>query len=198
MQHLKTIRLYGDMGKRFGRVHRFAIGSPAEAVRALMANYPAFRAYLANNLETPFRVLVGKEAVGADQLADPAGSSEVIKIVPLVVGAGNFGKIILGAALIYFSAGIAAPFAGLGVTAAGVASFGFSLILSGVSGLLFKPPKPKSAASSERPNNQPSYIFNGAVNTVAQGNAVPILYGGPMIVGSQVVSTGLSVEQISA
>lgn len=197
MQHLKTIRLYGDMGKRFGRVHRFAIGSPAEAVRALMANFPAFRPYLAGNLSTPYRVLVGKEAVGADQLSDPAGSLEEIKIVPLVAGAGNYGKIILGAVLIYFSAGIAAPFVGLGVTAAGVASFGFSLILGGISGMLFKPPKPPSAASSERANNQPSYIFNGAVNTVAQGNAVPILYGGPMIIGSQVISTGLSVEQIA-
>ncbi|MFP3693875.1 tail assembly protein, partial [Burkholderia sp. SIMBA_048] len=36
-QELTTIRLYGVAGVRFGRVHRLAVGSAHEAVRALCA-----------------------------------------------------------------------------------------------------------------------------------------------------------------
>jgi predicted phage tail protein len=66
-------------------------------------------------------------------------------------------------------------------------------MLGGVTQMLFSP---KSAQSVERPENRPSYSFDGAVNTTAQGSPVSVLYGGPLIVGSQVVSAGLSVEQI--
>lgn len=69
---------------------------------------------------------------------------------------------------------------------------GMSLALGGVAQLLA--PKVK-AESKEAVENKPSYIFNGAVNTVAQGNPVPILYG-RMRVGSQVVSAGITSNDI--
>ncbi|MCI0240785.1 UNVERIFIED_ASMBLY: tail assembly protein, partial [Cronobacter sakazakii] len=31
MNELKTVRLYGTLGAKFGRVHRLVIASPAEA-----------------------------------------------------------------------------------------------------------------------------------------------------------------------
>ena len=39
------------------------------------------------------------------------------------------------------------------------------------------------------------YLFNGAVNTVGQGNPVPVLYG-RMLVGSQVVSGAIEAGDL--
>ena len=201
-----TVLLYGFLGRQFGRVHHYAIGSPAEAVRALCATRRGFRKAIVDG--GAYRVLVGgKDALSADRLPHPTSERETIRIVPVVAGAGRgFGQIIIGAALI-----IAAPYLGpvFGATAAtattaGVAGFagitagtftaiGISLVLGGVSQFLFAPPKPQGPA--DRPENRPSFGFDGAVNTAAQGNPVSILYG-KLIVGSQVISAGLSVEQI--
>ncbi len=41
-----TIRLYGKLGARFGRVHRLAVSSAAEAVSALGSQLQGFNAYL--------------------------------------------------------------------------------------------------------------------------------------------------------
>lgn len=40
---MKTVRLYGHLGVRFGRVFRLDVASPAEAVRALLLQLPGFR-----------------------------------------------------------------------------------------------------------------------------------------------------------
>lgn len=193
-----TVLLYGELGKLFGRRHRFDIASPAEAVRALTANFPEFGAYLRARPLGQFRVFAGKTPVGERDLRAPVSEREAIKIVPVVAGAGGMGQIVLGAALMIGAPYLAAlaPAAMWGAATSAITSIGMSLVLGGVSQMLFKPPTQQGP--SERPDNKPSYLFNGAVNTVAQGNAVPVMLGGPMIVGSQVISTGLSVEQIAA
>ena len=179
-----TVLLYGEMGKQFGRRHKLDIATPAEAIRALTANFPNFRAWLYDRRDAPFRVLAGKEALDETGLVRQTGRT--LKFIPLVGGAGKYGQIILGAVLII--AGVFIP------GAQGLISIGVSLVIGGIAQLLFAPPKPKGP--SERPGNAPSYIFDGAVNTSAQGNCVPVLYG-ELIVGSQVISTGLSVEQLA-
>lgn len=199
---MMLVLLYGELGRRFGRVHRFDIRTPAEAVRALCANHKGFRAHLVEHSEPGYRVLASGEAVGAEGLHDPAGAG-TIRIVPVVAGAGKggLGQILLGVALIglSFIPGLQAPlFAGAPglfgeISIASIAgSIGRSLLFSGISSMLFEPPKPQSV---DRPNNLPSYAFDGAVNTAAQGNCVPIAYG-LVEVGSQVVSAGLSAEPI--
>ncbi|PNQ53699.1 phage tail protein, partial [Vibrio agarivorans] len=40
MEKLRTIRLYGILGSRFGRTFRLAVSTPAEAVRALAVQIP--------------------------------------------------------------------------------------------------------------------------------------------------------------
>lgn len=194
-----TVLLYGEMGKRFGRRHKLDISTPAEAIRALSANYPEFQGWLYEKREAPFRVTVGREDIDSSELV--RCTTKTLKFIPLVSGSGNFGKIIVGALLIYFSGGLAAGIGGtFGASAATITSIGsiitnigISLVLSGLSGMLSSPPK--AQAPSERPDNKPSYTFDGAVNTTAQGNCVPVLYG-ECLVGSQVISSGLSVEQI--
>lgn len=42
MARLTTIRLYGALGARFGRVHKLAVQTSAEAVKALCINFGRF------------------------------------------------------------------------------------------------------------------------------------------------------------
>lgn len=54
---MMLILLYGHLGRRFGRVHRYAAHSPAEAVRALCDTLPGFRQALIEG--GAYRVLRG-------------------------------------------------------------------------------------------------------------------------------------------
>ncbi|UBM12751.1 tail assembly protein [Cupriavidus metallidurans] len=197
---MREIRLYGHLGKRFGRVHNIEVSSPAEAIRALRANFPAFENYLIRHSKPGYHVFVDKKNLGTDDLVhDRPG--DVIKIVPVIAGAGRgLLQIVLGAALIagaFWTGG--ATLGGVGglftvtSTMGGIAlSLGAGLVFGGIAQLLTKPPK---AASLESAASTPSYAFNGPVNTTQQGNAVPICYG-ELIVGSQVVHAGISTDEI--
>lgn len=86
-----------------------------------------------------------------------------------------------------------------GLTAAGSAmmSVGFmgaGMAIGGVATLLAG--NPKTPGPTEKPENKPSFIFNGAVNTTAQGHPVPIGYG-RLRVGSAVISAGMAAEDIA-
>lgn len=200
---MKEVRLYGHLARRFGRVHRYDVRSPAEAVRALCATLPGFRQHVIAHSKPGYRVLDGQQPRELDTLALPADG--VIRIVPVTAGAGRgLGSVILGAALIGVGimtggAGMApgAAWAAGGATFAGYLAFnvGMSLVLGGVAQMLF--PQPKTPGTPERPENRPSYVFDGPVNTAAQGNPVPVCYG-RLIVGSQVVSAGMSTEEYAA
>ena len=180
-----TIMLYGFLGQKFGKVHRYDVKSPAEAVRALSATIPGFRKSLADG--GAYRVLIGgSSAIDKTELHNPISEKESLRIVPVIAGAGNAGKIILGIVLVVVGVWTGNQYA---------TQMGVGLIIGGVSGILFAAPSIEDGGT-ESPNNKPSYSFNGAVNTAAQGNPVPICYGGPIIVGSQVISAGLSVEPL--
>lgn len=202
---MKTIRLYGHLGARFGRVFRLDVASPAEAVRALLIQLPGFRdAVLAPEGAGGYRVIVGNTARDMETMRDPCGERESIRIVPVLCGAGSkgVGQILLGTALIGFglwtngaSLAFGAAWEAGGMKLAGyfATNIGMSLVMGGVSQMLVG--TPSAPGSVERPENKPSYAFDGPVNTAAQGNPVPVCYG-RLIVGSQVVSAGMSVEQI--
>ena len=184
-----TILLYGHLAKAFGRRHRYAIRTPQEAVKALCANKKGFRQHLIQHSKPGYRVLVGKEPRDLETLAYPA--DDVIRIVPVVAGAGKgIGTIIAGIALVgigFMTGGVGF----VGMLSTGAAKLGPALILGGVAQMLT--PTPKAPRMAEKPTNLPSFVFDGAVNTTAQGNPVPLCYG-RMIVGSQVISAGLSAN----
>jgi len=192
--------LYGALGATYGRVHRYDVVSPAQAIKALSVTIKGFKQSLIDGGH--YRILVaGKNEIGLDNLADPMSDRETIRIVPVIAGSRGLGQIVLGAALIGFSGPLAGFIGGgLGATTAtitaisgAISNIGISLVIGGVSQLLFSPQT--QTQSAEREENKPSFIFNGAVNTTRQGNCVPICYG-RMIVGSQVISAGLSVTEL--
>lgn len=204
-----TVMLYGFLGKQFGKVHRYHVKSVAEAVRALSATLPGFRKALIDG--GAYRVLrAGKTEVTLDNLSDPHSQYESIRIVPVVSGAGKgLGSLIIGAALIATGMGMTQGLSMLGaLTAEGgvvwgsvvgnaMVSVGTSLVMGGVSELLFSAEPTSNTGSTDNPTveNQPSYGFSGTTNTVSQGNPVPVCYG-RMIVGSQVISAGLRATSI--
>jgi len=197
---LREIRLYGELGRRFGRVHHLAVESVGEAIRAFMANYQDFERVMLDTAHG-YKVWTGTTRVAeADDINLPSGQREVIRIAPVVVGAGGngFGQFILGAALVAAAVLMPASIGAIGLfgstTVAGiVGSIGVSLALGGIAQMLS--PHPATNAGDVNNTGNPSYVFNGAVNTSAQGNPVPVGYG-RLIVGSAVISAGISTEDI--
>ena len=192
---MRTIRLYGRLAKFLKRrVFQAEVSSAAEAVRFLVTNFPQLEKHMA---EQYYRVSVDNYDLGKDELHHPAGAE--IKIIPVVAGAGNVGRIILGALLIigsFFIPGSAALF---GVAIKGVvASIGATLFLGGVAGLLSPVPRiPQGAAANTDQDPRKSYSFSGIQQTSRQGVPVPIVYG-ETIVGSVVISAGVDTVQVAA
>ncbi len=181
-----TVLLYGDLRRRYGRRYVLDVHSPAEAIHALCVQLQGLRRYFIDNATSAFLVR-GAQDYDETDIVYPQ-SSGTLKIVPLVQGAGAFGKIIAGAALAVVGV-VGSAFTG-GASMA-LVSIGISLALSGVAQLLA--PRAKGTATPEAADNQPSVAFDGAVNTMGQGGPVPLGYG-RMIVGSQVISVGFSTN----
>lgn len=189
----RVVRLYGRLGLLFGRVHHFAVATPAEAIRALIANFPAFELHLLESTErgVGYVVLADKEQIGRDELQHRHGLHKAIRIAPVPTGrAKGWGQILLGvvlvaAAIVFQQYELIGP-----IVASGLFSVGVSIALGGVAQLLSA--QPGAGEPKEEEARKPSYIFDGAVNAVAQGHPVPVGYG-EMIVGSVVVSQGIDV-----
>lgn len=189
---MQTIRLYGVLGAKFGRVHRMAVSSMSEAVRALSSQLPGFERFLTESKDKGlgYAVFYGTQNLTQDQLRFPCGERD-IRIAPMVIGAKNGGlfNIIFGGILIV--AGLLLAPTGIGFA---LLNLGMSMVLGGVVQLLA--PSPKGRGAKDKPENEPSDVFNGPVNTQAQGNCVPVLYG-KMYTGSAVASAGISAKDHS-
>lgn len=196
---MMTIHLHGAL-RRFGRQFRLDVKTPAEAIRALSVLCPGFRQHLRKHSEPGYHVVLGKRDLAADDLALPSSES-TLRLVPVVAGANNpWVRVVIGAILIYATSGAygwqgfaaGGAYAGAGTILSGI---GMGLALGGIAQIVSGTPKAPNMGQQEDANNRPSFAFDGAVNTVGQGHPVPVLYG-RMIVGSAVISAGLSAEPI--
>ncbi|MBJ9518396.1 tail assembly protein [Citrobacter freundii] len=197
MARLTTIRLYGALGARFGRVHKLAVQTSAEAVKALCINLDGLESYLMNAKKNgmTFAVFRGKRNIGADDFKNLAGSTD-IRIAPVMEGAKKAGlfQTILGAVMVV--AGIVVTgmtFGSAGVIGAGMVSAGIGMMAGGIYQMLS--PQPKGLQGRDDPDNKPSYAFGGSVNTLAMGNPVALLYGEREI-GGAIISAGIVAEDI--
>lgn len=195
MARLTTIRLYGALGARFGRVHKLAVQTSAEAVKALCINFDGLEDYLMNAKKNgmTFAVFRGKRNIGVEDFKELSGGSD-IRIAPMMEGAKKAGvfQTILGAVMVV--AGIIATFI------PGGQAFAPSLIVGGIgmmAGGIYQmlSPQPKGLQGRDDPDNKPSYAFGGSVNTLAMGNPVALLYGEREI-GGAIISAGIVAEDI--
>ena len=182
---LRKIKLYGKLAKFIGkRVLEADVATAAEAVRFLVANWPEVEAHMADQ---HYRVSVGEYDLNLDEIHHPAGQ-QVIKIVPVVAGAGGVAKIIAGVALIVVGAVV--PGAQFLIGA------GIGLVFGGVAQLIS--PVPKVATGTDTQNDpRKSYSFSGVQNTSRQGVPVSVVYG-LTLVGSVVISAGIDTVQVTS
>lgn len=201
-EELRTIRLYGKLGAKFGRVHRLAVSSCADAMQALAVLLPGFEREVISSKDRGigYACFIGKRNLKEENLIDLCGDND-IRIAPMIIGSkrGGLFSIVLGAALFFAAPYLAGAYSAMGTAtlastaalASGIATVGKLLMLGGVMQLIS--PQQKGIATKDGPDNGASYNFNGPVNTTAQGNPVPLLYG-EMIVGSATISAGIYSE----
>ncbi|WP_335986182.1 tail assembly protein [Acinetobacter bereziniae] len=184
---LKTIKLYGVLGKKFGKEFKLAVESTREAVKALSVQVPGFEQFMLNAHEQglAFAIFQDDENISEDQIDFDTGA-KVIKIVPKVMGAGGNGgvlQLVLGAVLIVAGFWTGGATSNLGIALIGA---GAGMVVGGIAQML----TPKANAQDQNQDgNRSNFGFGGAVTTIAQGNPVPILYG-QREVGGFIVNAG--------
>lgn len=188
---LRTIRLYGVIGKTFGRVYRLAVATPKEALKALCVLLPGFETFINNSKQRglTYAVFSGKRNITVQEL-DMDNSAEDIRIAPVIIGSKLEGlfQTILGVALV--AASVWMP--GMGIAASNIMfAAGASISLGGVAQMLS--PQTQGLASKQDADNRASYAFGSVTNTTAQGYPVGLVYGKPRI-GGAIISAGIYVE----
>lgn len=192
MEAVREIRLHGVLGRRFGAVHRLAVDSVAEAIQALSVVLPGFEAHLRRHSEPGYRVWVGRHNIGRDELKLPVGDREAIRISPVVRGAKKAGVFQTIAGVVLIVAGMVASAYGYPVAGKMMIQAGIAMVIGGVIQIL----SPQRKTEDSTTDNQPSYNFGGPVNVANEGGPVPLCYG-RMVIGSVVVSGGISTTDIS-
>ena len=206
---LRKLKLYGELAEFIGhKEFEIQVDSLAKAVSFLVNNFPQIEKYMNPKY---YQVKVGNYAVNEEEIHHPIGQED-IHIVPVISGAGRgSGKVLLGAALIagafmfspmtfgsFTAKGIAAgatSFANVGFLAKASLYLGTSLVLSGVSDMLFPLPKVPEFSSEQDPRI--SFGFSGTQNTSRAGTPVPIVYG-EIVTGSVVISGAVDTQQVQA
>jgi len=220
---MKVVKVYGALRKKLGQCRfEFEAETPAQALKALCANFPWLTKWLLDSERdgVSYRVTIGKEKLSnqtAGALALPWSEKEVFSITPIVAGAGRGGgQIALGIGLIAFAIVAGPAVAAFGSVATGpvatgfavqsgfvlgsaaataIGSIGASLVLGGIAQALSPTPQISSLERGKEAARLESFSFSGIVNTSQQGLPVPIAYG-RVFTGSGVISSALDVDQL--
>tara|TARA_Y100000592_G_C5482423_1_gene326512 strand:+ start:20128 stop:20880 length:753 start_codon:yes stop_codon:yes gene_type:complete len=154
---MKTIFLHGKLGELYGEKWQLDVKTPAEAAKAINANKPGFLDYLSKKYQEGLEY---KLKIGNSYVNEDdiefKYPEQSYHIIPVARG-GAFLANPWFWALLFVSAAV-------------------TYVMYSKS----KPPRP------EDPTQKSSFLFQGASNTVAQGNFIPIGYG-RLRIGSQVI-----------
>lgn len=188
MQQLVEIRLHGNLGATFGRVHHLAVESAAEALQALRVLHKGFEEALRSFSGPGFRVRIGDGAAAVwrdlSNMAMRIGNARRIDIVPVIHGRkrNGWGQVIVGAII-----------AVIGVYAENpeITKMGIMMMLGGAIALLTPMPKGSGSKAGQELNRS----ISGPVNVISSGGPVPLIIG-RMLVGSVTISAGLSTDAV--
>ncbi len=183
------IKFAGEIGRRFGATHRFAVKTPNEAIRVLCQLVPGFRSFLTSAHERGifFQIITSNQEEGITY-NDLELGCQSFTLVPVITGSlfGMGGKgfgilqILAGIALVAFAmTGFGATFAA-GTFMAGVQSasmgLGLGLLFTGVASL-FAPGAPTGGRNKTEGRDADDAISAGAAPVAVNGEAVPLLFG---------------------
>ena len=206
---LRKVKLYGELADFIGHKELDAvINCTADAIRFLVTNFPKLETHMVNR---HYQVLVDDYEIGEKDIHNPIGQSD-ISIVPIITGAGGntgrflLGGLLIGASFLFPGAGMFAGGSAAAKAAAAASPFmagvgtltsviGASLVLQGVSDMLFPLPELPDFSNEEDPRI--SFSFSGVQNTSRAGTSHPIAYG-EIVTGSVVISAGIDTNQVQA
>ena len=201
---LRKIKLNGNLAEFCGGQNEFeaVANTPADAIRFLAVNFKGLDKHMSEQF---YQVKLANTPLDYEEILYPAGYDE-IKIIPVVAGSGNIGKILAGIALIGLGFAFAGGFSGAMtfgeflkapiLLESGAISWpalagklGIVLVLSGIAGLLTPTPEVDDSEGDPRT----SFSFSGIQNTARAGTAIPVIYG-DVITGSIPVSARVVTE----
>jgi len=205
---LRKVKLYGELADFIGHKELEAvINSTADAIRFLVSNFPKLEEHMSQRY---YKVLIDDYEIEEKDIQNPIGKSD-ISIVPVISGAGGntgrflLGGLLIGASLMFPGGGMFGGGTGLKMFSGATKFFtgvgtltsvvGASLVLQGVSDMLFPLPELPDFSNEEDPRI--SFSFSGVQNTSRAGTSHPIVYG-EIVTGSVVISAGIDTNQVQA
>ncbi|WP_105875130.1 tail assembly protein [Cronobacter malonaticus] len=203
MSELVHVQLGGAMAKHFGRHWHLKVRNTKQAIDLIEANRPGFKAWIKRNMNTYDKYhiqITNKQGHKWSmdeteyQMMGESDNISRIRITPVPRGSGGSGfewfQTLVGAAMVVVGAFTSVVTGGASTA---LVAGGLSLMMGGISMLL----SPQAANSSVRQaDNTESFYFDGPQNTTNQGNPVQLIYGEEVLVGSQVVSSSITIDQI--
>lgn len=174
---LRKLYLEGDMGDKFGRVAEVKAQTVREVIQYLDANYGGVKEYLLDkdSKNIAFKISIGGQYVDDDrELVLPLDRGDIV-ITPIPVGSKGAFKAILGAILIIIAIAVPGPWSQY------LLAIGLSLLSAGLAELMAPDP-----ATDNDEENKEGYLFQGAEQSIPEGNPVPILYGELRVPGQAV------------
>lgn len=181
---MRKVYLEGELATRFGEEFEMSVNSFGEALACLEVNFPEFREYLIESCDngTGFVCQVGQESLNSEEelLINYKKGDFILTPVPSGSGSG-IGKIFAAIAIVAVVwatggfAAIGAAAGGGGMTLGAAAALGglgmaVSLALQGIAQLMA--PDPSVDVQQDK-----SYLFQGAGQTILEGDPVPVVYG---------------------
>lgn len=199
MASLKSIKISGSLGRKFGVFHKFAVDSFPECIRAMSYQVPGFKEFMTSEVGTQMRFAVFIDGVNVGQHDIKAFKcAREIRIIPIPSAAKNAGlmTIVIGAVIMataFFTGG--ASLAAMGAFSSAAFMAGGAMVLGGITQILSPQPGGMSR-SNQGAENKPSYAFGGAINTTAAGYPVQLPYG-KRSAGGALFSSGSYAEDIA-
>ena len=162
---MTEIHLHGILGKKYGRLHKFAIKEPKDVVRALEANYENFSKELKELLKKNivYTIVADDQWVQGNSFVENKKIKK-IDFVPAIIGSGPLTIITL------------------------VISIAFAVYSYIQAGKQQYPQIPGAEMTSSASSK--SLSFSNRENITEQGNPVPLVYG-RLKVGSFVIQSAV-------
>jgi predicted phage tail protein len=173
------VHLHGILGKKYGKIHKFAAKSPKDILNALEANYSEFRRDLKDlalkNIH--YTCVTNGKWLKNGKFCDE--KIQKLDFVPMILGSG---PVVAGSSITWL---MVASF----VLAVGSAVYAFVQ-----AGKMEFPQVPGSTGTSTALNR--SLAFSNRENIIEQGNPVPLVYG-RIKVGSFVIQSSIKTFPLS-
>lgn len=194
---MKTIKLHGSLGEKYGKEFKLEVKSPAEAIKFISYQVDGFAEDLKASDWRVTKTRDGKE-VDLDEDTIPIGTvANEFNFYPVVAGAkSGAAKIIGGIALVALAVatgGAGLAVAGMTISAGTIATVGVGLALAGLATTL----APEfNAGQQDSVARNPSALFEGPLNTSGSGRTIPLIYGKRVKAGSVIISSGITTERL--